>query len=142
MFKSVTLLFGFLLPLSIYAYDCSNSEVRITVKGSSSLNYVSELRSNPKKVFDNDYVYTIYEQGEQPRSFSIIAATTDGAGQDAFDVFKLDSDLSPVEKVAGFYFEHEGGCLEGSYFSFKKGKWVDISPCWGASKERIMCKEY
>lgn len=122
-----------------YEYHCSNKDVTIKVDGNTIIEEVEEYKVDPKKIFDNDYRYTILEKGVEAKTFSIVAASSDGAGQEAFEVFKLGTDLSPLENVASFYFEHEGGCLEGNYFSFKTNKWVDIPGCWSDSPNRLMC---
>lgn len=141
--KTIVLLMATLINLSAYAYEykCSNNDVTIEIVGSTQIEEVSFYSDDPKAIFKNDYKYIISEKGVDAKTFSIVAASSDGAGQEAFEVFDLDRDLSPLKNVASFYFEHEGGCLDGNYFSFKQDKWISIDACWGDSPNRLMCED-
>ncbi len=124
-----------------YMYQCENSDFAITIEGSGSpeLN-LNNLEIGPQ-LFDNDITVKVKEKADNSENlYNIVASITDGAGQDSFQSFVLDGYLTPLEMRTDFYFEHEGGCLDGSVYSTSKNQWVNFDGCWGESENKMKCE--
>ena len=126
-------------------YECSNSQFKVTVSGSQIFEdeYGISDREFITSIFDNDIEVKV-EEGSLSETYKIVASIADGAGQDSFQAFsRANSSLTPLELKTDFYFEHEGGCLEGSIYSLKTNKWIQIDGCWdNDATERMMCNFY
>jgi hypothetical protein len=125
-------------------YKCNNNDFEITVRG-SSLPFEDDINIDDhdfiRLMFDNDISVEVAE-GEKSYIYNIVASITDGAGQDSFQAFsRSESSLTPLEMTTDFYYEHEGGCLDGSVYSKAQRRWVNFDACWDESADnRMMCE--
>ena len=139
----MSLTFCFQLFGSDMLYKCANQDFDILVMGSSLPFEATESiddRSFARMLFDNDISVKVTE-GSNTYQCNIVASLTDGAGQDSFQAFSRDdSYLVPLSMKTDFYFEHEGGCLDGSVYSESQKKWITFDACWDDhASNRMMC---
>ena len=92
-------------------YFCSDGEVIVEIfKGGP----IPEEFDFDSSIFKNNHIIKITTQNNVLEFTDFVISTSDGAGQESYQVFVQDR-LAPLKMVVDFYFEHEGGYLVGSF---------------------------
>lgn len=139
---ALVLLFSSISIQALGAYDCENKDFRIEISDFARADLSPNQDDIMSALFDNDITVTVTEKSTGiSTTYDKVAAIADGAGQDSYQSFIMDGLLIPMQMRTNFYFEHEGGCLEGSVYSETNKVWYEIDSCWGNSENRMMCEE-
>lgn len=111
-------------------YQCSNGSIEINVYLDGPIYEELEL---DQRIFENNHSITMSEDGTNQNYKGFVAVTHDGAGQDSFIAF-VPGRLTPLKKVADFYYEHEGAYLVGGVYSYLQKRWIEFD------HERMKCQ--